>query len=50
MMDRGGGSVEASRYITYPVCVLVDGDDVRGRRVLLAGSVVVLLLLPSYSG
>ena len=50
LADRGDGRAEAPGYITYPVCVLVDGDGVRGRRVLLAGSVVVLLPLPSYSG
>ncbi|XP_044349676.1 uncharacterized protein [Triticum aestivum] len=50
LTDRGGERGEAPGYITYLVCVLVDGDGVHGRRVLLADSVVVLLPLPSYSG
>ena len=37
LSDRGGGSVKAPGFITYPVCVLVDGGSVHGRRVLLVG-------------
>ena len=46
LSDWGGGSVEAPGFITYPVCVWSTVTASVDVVFLLAGSVVVLLLLP----